>query len=233
MQPSSFWQKVYLGDYANNCIWHMLIPTTMAGHILPWSEIEHLIDKNDKIAVDAHKANRCCGICNESQEDVDYVFAVRVLIGKRPEEKYWTYSISVGTAIICFDCVYERRKWLRVGLISNSDMQNFVLDTLQSISYSFGMKSEELSGEQIWDQMMAQFNMRHEEVMKRIGKMDSSCLYCEAKKPKNRCSACHFARYCNTDCSKADWARHKVECGRFQKTPIFSNGKESYINLLK
>jgi hypothetical protein len=43
------------------------------------------------------------------------------------------------------------------------------------------------------------------------------CDYCAEDMTKvNRCSACHIACYCNRDCQKADWKRHKCLCTHYQ-----------------
>lgn len=35
---------------------------------------------------------------------------------------------------------------------------------------------------------------------------------CEKTNPSSRCSKCRMVYYCNRDCQKADWKRHKIDC---------------------
>lgn len=236
MQPSSFWQKVLLRGYAEDCVWHVLIPTIMTTQMARWEKIEHLINKNDKVVVDVHKANMSCGICGMYLEGQKHIFTLRVLIGKRPgtdfynpEEKCWIYKVAFHTAAICFGCAINR-KWPCVSLDSNSDMHNYVLDTLESIASFMTVDEKDLSGEQMWERIKTEFDKRRDTVMKYIGKMDANCSCCNTKNPKNRCSACHIIRYCNGECSKTDWPKHKEECKSLQETSIFRDDRR--INIL-
>ena len=237
MQPSLFWQNAMLHGFAEDCILHMLVPTFMTTKMTLWSKIEHLIDTSDKMVVDVQKANMSCGICGVSQEGKIHIFAVRVLIAKRPgtifgtQEKCWLYRMIFNSAAICTGCVRER-KWSFVNLDSDTKMHNFVLDTLESIGSFMSMDREDLSGVQLWDRIKVAFDSRHDDMMKQFGKMVSKCTYCNKKKPKNRCSACHIVRYCNATCSKADWTNHKQECKILQKTSIFCHDKSANIDLL-
>lgn len=234
MQPPLFWQNAMLHNFAEDCVCHMLVPTSMTSKMSTWAKIEHLIDKTDKLVADVQKANMSCGICGVSQEGKQHIFAVRVLVGKRPVvgEKCWIYRMEFNSAAICNMCAYER-KWPYISIDSNSGMQNIVLDTLESIAPRATVGMEDLSGAQLWDITKAEFDTHHHaSVMKRMGKMDSRCNHCKRKKPKNRCSACHIVRYCNADCSKADWGKHKEECKNLQKTSIFCHDKSANIDLL-
>jgi hypothetical protein len=40
------------------------------------------------------------------------------------------------------------------------------------------------------------------------------CALCK-ESAKFKCSRCNVVRYCTAECQRADWARHKIECGQF------------------
>ena len=40
-----------------------------------------------------------------------------------------------------------------------------------------------------------------------------TCIQCGEMAPKmKRCSGCHWARYCNRECQKANWQTHRNDC---------------------
>ena len=44
--------------------------------------------------------------------------------------------------------------------------------------------------------------------------VDRWCLWCERKEVKRICSKCHHVFFCDTECQRRAWGRHKVHCGR-------------------
>jgi len=47
------------------------------------------------------------------------------------------------------------------------------------------------------------------------------CDYCGSTLGKqNRCSKCKMAMYCNGDCQKQDWKRHKPLCARYTAAAV-------------
>lgn len=55
------------------------------------------------------------------------------------------------------------------------------------------------------------------------------CAACGKTKPRMaNCARCHVTTYCNRDCQKVHWSKHKAECknsGRNTKEPQSSRGK--------
>jgi len=47
-----------------------------------------------------------------------------------------------------------------------------------------------------------------------------------------RCSACEVTYYCNQDCQRADWERHKGPCASLSGTTCVLDAQEHYVNLL-
>lgn len=41
---------------------------------------------------------------------------------------------------------------------------------------------------------------------------DNQCLHCGSAGALSKCAGCRRVRYCNRDCQKADWKRHKTTC---------------------
>ena len=49
----------------------------------------------------------------------------------------------------------------------------------------------------------------------RIESAELTCVLCKTKLPRMKiCRACKEATYCNRECQKADWPKHKLICKR-------------------
>lgn len=223
MQPASFWAKALLHGFEANCVWHAVIPTIMTSKAPKWERVETAIDTSNPMVVAAHRANLCCAKCGVSLEGNLYRVAVRFLITKSNAKMYppdgCDYVLTrtfFNTAGFCFGCIDQGKPVPHLD--ANSEMQNFILDQLESIGLDLfceptlvGEYVEE-DGKKIWQKLLDVLHLRHKEVLHALGKMDCKCPACGRPSPKKRCSGCHYARYCNTDCSRRDWNKHKLEC---------------------
>lgn len=214
MQPSSFWKTILLRNFAEDCVWHAVIPTTMFSVAGCFKTIEPLIDKNDDEADAVRKAqiaNYLCVKCETSLELKPYVVSIRVLIGKKYVENLssFIYSIVVNSACICPQCATSS-----CYINSNTEMVNYILDKLESIGMQWRttFESRDLSGPDIWKEVSHVFLRDHASTMRLLGKIDTKCPHCNTPNPKLRCSACNYTRYCNTTCSHSDWPIHRKAC---------------------
>jgi hypothetical protein len=48
------------------------------------------------------------------------------------------------------------------------------------------------------------------------------CWNCKAENPGKCCSRCRLAKYCNTECQKANWPLHKTKCKIVSKTMTYN-----------
>jgi hypothetical protein len=221
------WKKTLLHGYADDCIWHYIIPTALTSRMRHWKDVQPLINNSDEIIVNAQKANMHCSLCDVFLEGKKYIFAIRVLISRRyttdfykPEKEYWVYRIAFMSICVCITCAIKR-EWPCLSVDSNSHMHNFILDRLENITSFMLMQDKPLNGDEMWGLIKTEFEKNYTQFMKHLGKSDNTCSKCKTDNPKNRCSACHFARYCNEKCSLADWPLHKTECKILRETSIF------------
>lgn len=241
-QPSSFWQKTLLHGFADECIWHAIVPTIMVSTTPTWEFVEQCINTEDQQLVLAQRANMCCVECGMPMEKTTCRLAIRVLIAQRkvrsmPDDgrQYIINRIALCSAIFCLPC-FEKNT-IAVSLDANSDMLNVVLDALEIIAANdFSLpqlEANKQSGPEIWNNMVALLQLQQQELMHRMGKKDAKCFFCNKNGPKRRCSACHYARYCGSDCSHSDWVRHKPECAFLQKNSVVLplwTGREEKVN---
>jgi hypothetical protein len=72
-----------------------------------------------------------------------------------------------------------------------------------------------------WKRVTQQPQLEQQDIMNLISKAIQGCMHCDSKTGTMQCSACHFARYCDSTCSRADWSKHKTQCKILQTHPIF------------
>jgi len=227
-QPPTFWENTLLRSFAADCVLYTVIPTMLSTKVPTWDRIAKVIDLDNLQIVEAHRDNCLCCVCKKSIEGQEVVFAVRVLIAKR--SAYTGASIfrsGIGSASICADCSVEKN--LVFCLDSNSDMQEIVCQRLGNIFHTICDENylTNVSAEDMIRQAIDTFNRDRVWVMKTLGKIDALCGHCKKKTPKKRCSRCHYARYCNEDCSAADWHIHKSECSILKSSSIFYTMKSA------
>lgn len=219
MQPSEFWQTVLLNGFADNCVWHVVIPTLLCAGKSSWEKIASMIDMKDTEVVSAQRANMLCVQCgkNTLEEDDVHIFGIRVLVAKKTctnaLERHVVHRTALCSSLFCLTCA--KSKDVMGGLDANTDMHNLVLDLLEGIARDIEYESlmQDLSGPQVWKLIMERFALCHyKSTLHTLGKIDPRCSECQKPGPKSRCSSCHFARYCNDTCSRKDWPLHKGEC---------------------
>ena len=229
MQPSSFWQEALLHEFANDCIWHALIPTIMITRSVDWKTIEKHIDLNDEVVVKAQKANLMCVYCEKKiPKDSWSRFVLRFVVGKKEVIRYpndgkvyYQYWPAFNTAQMCQKCSNQRN--LVGELDSNSDIHNVFLDHLYAMGKEIytHIATKEVSGEETWRLICTGVSMSKAFILKDMGKKDACCAFCKKNKTVQRCSGCNYTRYCGTACSHPDWKRHKKECAGLRDIGFF------------
>jgi len=226
MQPVSFWKEALLGEFANDCIWHTIVPTTMVTVAGTWEKASSELDMSDEITVKAQRSVLSCVFCGCSTETRKLMIAIRVLFGKRMVcPSHYSYRFGASLAAICGSCaevVYPPSDNVYVHV--TSDMIRYVM--LRLDNFATQLCSEEnalvdLSGPTAWECIVEAFVKHRDVITQKFGKRRHMCGYCGKDWPINRCSACNFIYYCDEECSRAAWDTHKTQCGKFKNIFIF------------
>lgn len=233
MEGLEFWHKTLLRKFADDCIWHALIPTILSTRLGKWERIVELIDAQDDLVLRVQRANRVCVGCTKVLGDNDPTLLVlRVLVAKRlaravPDDghQYYIYRSVFHTASMCEPCANVRGYYLRLN--SDTPMHNEVLDRLESLADDVAedCMKDNLTGPQFWNHVLRLFHAHHADTMRALGLLDAVCGYCRTQGSKSRCSKCHIARYCGAECQLKDWPEHKMECAVLSKTSLFYTDK--------
>lgn len=208
MQGSEFWEKVLLGSYAEDCIYHIIVPTIMCSEMPTWDFLKLKMGKQDDEVMMAQRAHLYCAHCGVSVEGQTVTCAIRMIAAKRLGKECFAYRIVTNSATFCRVCDSSGR------VISNSEMQDVILDRLEMFSHTIVTEfyENDLSGSNIWNILVTMLNTQHTNLLKVLGRIDSDCSHCKKKKPKKVCSGCHYVRYCTQTCATRDWPKHKEEC---------------------
>jgi hypothetical protein len=212
MQPPEFWEKYMLGKYASGCTWHAIVPT-MLMYIKGNVEIT---DEADTELCAAQAACALCALCSQTfLVGQCCLYAVRVTTAETDGQK----CIGFTSAALCVQCICSLPEFHSV-LPSNQAMRRYVLGRLDHIASTGRMQ---YGGRALWNSVADTFDQEHAVAMKKLGKAWGICACCDKPKPKERCSACNFAYYCNEECARAKWSSHKKVCATLQqRQSIFS-----------
>jgi len=224
------WEKTLLHNFADDCVWHAIIPTMMVCKSPTWDMLKTIIDLSDKELVEAQKQNLLCALCKTDSSGKEVTFALRFLLAKRKATLIssdsdsningYIYRCAINTSHVCKE--YKHKEGYLYSLDSSTEMHNIVLDRFCSLFNKVSMEniSRDLSGPEFWNILHTRFCFFHKDVLKKMGKVDTFCQKCSKLSPKFRCSGCNYTRYCDEKCSHTDWSKHKNECKVFQSTSI-------------
>lgn len=224
---SQFWQDALLRKFSDDCVWHALIPTMMCTQLAHFKDALPKLDPDDEEVILAQKDGFSCCFCGLNNEGKEGHIVIRVLVAKRNARHHpggaacFVYRTAFNTAIMCADCV--KRENLLWKLDSDVTTCDIVFDQLEDIGREVGFQlmDHDLTGEELWHQVVIQFCKSYQLIMKAIGKTNNMCAACKKPTPKARCSGCHLYYYCNTSCSAEDWQKHKSECKLLKESVLF------------
>jgi hypothetical protein len=113
---------------------------------------------------------------------------------------------SVSEAIICCCCASEAAMLNCVD--STAEINAECLKRFQDCVKVYTETQETLDATfRQWDDQQADF-------LRAMGAMRRKCMKCKKrKKGLMFCGGCHLHAYCDEECQRADWKRHKLVCG--------------------
>ena len=233
----SFWKRVLLNNFADDCIAHVIIPTSLASLCMDKEKFANAIvakhgteDVDDNV-LPAQTANITCCWCNRAAFSDFAQTCVRILVAKRQAKRIddgssaFVYRVGIGSAVMCSKCAQQQRF---VSIDSNSDIQEVMFERLEAIGRDLSVENlgVDLSGDEFVSRMLDRFDLGHRFFMKEIGGIDVKCGHCKKPNPTKACGGCLYARYCDAACSKADWKLHKPECAILKENSVFYRGKQ-------
>lgn len=215
MEGQDFW-KNFIFPGADS-VWHIVVPTIFSGKFESWQTIEKQIPSG---RLEFQRESMTCPCCKTFLDNTEHIFAIRVLISKEITEQSIIFRPSFQNASVCFDCMKEVRPGV-VKFPCNDETALLVLNTLMESSISIKPTLPNATHAEIWHHIQKEFESRQPKLWTDVGRLFSQCKTCKRPNPKNRCSGCHFARYCTQKCSAADWKRHKGECEFLKENSFF------------
>ena len=57
----------------------------------------------------------------------------------------------------------------------------------------------------------------------------SECQHCKKLGAKSYCSSCKSSYYCNVECQRADWKKHKRKCKKLRKKQTKDNKTDKHV----
>jgi hypothetical protein len=236
MQPASFWKEALLGSWADDCVWHAIVPTAMMAIGGTWKDAVANTDTADEKVAKAQRSHIACALCGRSTESQPHVVAVRVMYGKRRGTTIsggtldmdgmtcHAYRVGTSAAAICVGCANTFYQPSNAHIDSNAAMIWYVLDRIDDLA-KYACSSPNiffnLSGPTMWECIVDRFTRNHNTITQKLGKRGRDCGHCGKEQAKDRCSACNYVYYCGETCSRANWNKHKTQCDALKNLSIF------------
>jgi hypothetical protein len=232
MESNKFWKEQLLRTMANECIWHVIIPTNVAVTTGTRETLEKLININNPGDIYVLEDKLKCSLCKNSIQAQRVTFAIRFLVTKRfvpssleHSQDHYLYHTARTSASICEQC----RNSAHSTIIKYNQMFDIILESISVTAQRVAEMNihNDLKGLEFWKLIRSQC-MPH--ILTKLGKLESECQYCSSSSPISRCSGCNYIRYCDEKCSHADWSKHKPACKAYRNFSLFCD--DSLIKVL-
>lgn len=237
-----FWRKALLRDYADDCIYSVIVPTLMTTHNWSWMRLREAIVNPTELTIQAQRDNLTCCYCGVFVDGEVSKIAVRFMLARCPgtlhtsDDDYgngtpiFMYRAAIGSASICMQCCAAKE--LDDGYLNaNASMAKVMYDRLDGIATDLCHVNQHvcISGEQFLLQLLKEFCVGYDQFIVTIGKVDPLCGNCNKKNPPKCCTGCRYVHYCNVKCATADWSKgHRTECAKYKLRIMFNI---RYLNL--
>lgn len=249
MEQDSFWRKALLGGFAEDCIYHAIIPSVFV--TLPPSPLPvpppHISADDYEDVARAYADFEFCSLCHTSQRGGKPVqYGLRFLLARRQARRipddgniYWIYRTAFTDACICLACAVTTHGIL-AHVDSGSDMFHMTMDVIETcdatqlteLAYTPGAAG--LSGPEYWARLVERFRATTtSSIARAICRMDARCNHCNRPDVNYTmlvCSGCRYVRYCSRACSVAEWPTHKHACTRLKSGDHFYSDKAVEMN---
>jgi ligand-binding sensor protein len=212
-----FWVNALLGQSANECIHHCVLPLKMCTLLPTWNQLKNGGYINN-VPADTVKSNLRCCICNKNVEGARVGYGIRIAIAKSGADPF-NYHYGLCSASFCVACSQPA-----LLMASNNEMLILVQVTLETIARDISLACihMDMTGLQFVDCMLSRFKTQYSLLMRQLGKLKSTCAHCGKPGAKRICSGCNHFRYCDETCSHAHWhERHVDECAALEAGSLY------------
>jgi hypothetical protein len=165
------------------------------------------------------------------QNNPEFTLGLRVVVSKSALlDNNWDYHFGFDWVLICIECC---------GAKNIMDVSRPQLDYLENWIDSIAGNhcceslSRDVSAPDLWREVRSQIDAQYFAILDEFGGIRNACYNCNLKNPRNRCARCKLVRYCNEECSKAHWKRHKDACEMIASRKSVFEKEASYKVLFK
>jgi hypothetical protein len=155
---------------------------------------------------------QCC-LCERNVEKQNVRTALRIVANCKKassSSNEWKLTYRIDHASICWNCVPKPKHMVRIqaemmlvllSVVNESLMplQHFTWD--KRVTSRYLLETIRDFGEKCYTQFLHT-----------LGKAVSRCIACSKEVPTDRCSGCHFFRFCSKTCAEKFWPIHKEPC---------------------
>lgn len=212
--------------FGKDCVWHAIIPTMLSSIYAP-------LPNNPTCTMALGRNGRdtplSCVKCNKLYDGQRMQLGLRVLVSKGPLlDNKCNYMFGFEWTLICMMCCGAQRL-MDVSRSQLDYLENWV-DSIAG-NHCCESLSRDVTAPILWREVRALFDAKYFDLLNEFGCIRNACSHCNAKNPKNRCAGCKLVRYCNVECAKAHWPRHKDGCD-FAKSRTSVFEKEASYKVL-
>jgi len=165
-----------------------------------------------------------------------------------PRSEFNWYSLLHKLAFNNFDCEEGKRIYYFTSFFNHSCNANAVMVPISDHKHYIKATRDIKIGEQITIDYLGTDRLNRKEKLKLRYNFDCNCGYCEnpqvggklyvsVKKcmnchklqPRSRCSNCGVTYYCDVNCQKTDWKRHKSVCATLKQTLTYDSSHPDIV----
>jgi len=222
----AFWESLLLNKDAEDCVYHVIVPTlmyTVMPKCLPIDDGD--VDAEDVLC--AQQANHQCVYCEQSMDGACVVVGVRAVVAKRETRHGFIYRFGFGAVSICESCC-ATEQLITSGINTNGTMIETMFEQLEQLGRAIHVQNvfNNLTGSELLQLVLDAYDANHVAFVTAIGRHDKECATCKrCADDLLMCRGCRLLRYCNAQCQRTDWARHRAQCQYVRTHSIFVRGK--------